>query len=382
MRIVHIVQSRQRRGAEVFAFALAKAQREAGLVVRTVYLYPPEASLATLPSGVDDVELCGDPAAGSERMIGFSPHVLWRLRDVVDDFDASIVQANGARSLKYAALVAQTCRPRLPVVYRNIGDPAVWLRRRRHQAFYRTAVFPAVSAVVGVSEATLPRAVAWVSPDARALSRAIPRGVDDAMLTPRMSRAETRASLGIPPDAFVVAYLGALSPEKRPDRFIRVVERARMRLPHLVGLIIGGGGLMPGLRSQAGDGIVFAGAVTDPGTHIAASDTLLLTSDTEGMPGAVLEAGWLGLPSVVTDVGGVRECVADGETGLVRAAEDEDGLVDAVVALGTDASLRGRMGTAARHRIRERYSMETIEHRYRELYGALLRGRTGRRAAS
>jgi glycosyltransferase involved in cell wall biosynthesis len=103
----------------------------------------------------------------------------------------------------------------------------------------------------------------------------------------------------------------------------------------------------------------------------------LLTSHTEGMPNAVLEAMAYGLPVVATDVGGCRELVEDGITGLLVPARDPQALAAAIKRMASDPQLRVAAGRAARERAAA-YSWEVAAQRHLDLYGALLE-RTPRR---
>jgi glycosyltransferase involved in cell wall biosynthesis len=83
---------------------------------------------------------------------------------------------------------------------------------------------------------------------------------------------------------------------------------------------------------------------------LAAIDVLILTSDAEGLPGVLIEAQMAGCPIVTVPVGGVRELVDDGETGVVTEHVDATELADRVVGLLRDPKLRARLGERARRR--------------------------------
>ncbi len=97
------------------------------------------------------------------------------------------------------------------------------------------------------------------------------------------------------------------------------------------------------------------------------------------MPGVLLEAGYMGLPVVATDVGGVAECVVDGETGILVPARDDATAVTALTAalarLLRDPALRERMGENARTHIAERFTLDNIAMHYLDFYSFLLHGR-------
>jgi len=113
---------------------------------------------------------------------------------------------------------------------------------------------------------------------------------------------------------------------------------------------------------------MFAGLQADPIPFYAEMDVFCLSSDTEGTPMTLLEAGACGLPSVVTDVGGCAEVVQDGATGLVVPKGDAMALAAALEKLCRDVALRARMGQTARERVMAEYSVEAMVAGYERVY--------------
>jgi glycosyltransferase involved in cell wall biosynthesis len=87
------------------------------------------------------------------------------------------------------------------------------------------------------------------------------------------------------------------------------------------------------------------------------SSIAVLSSESEGMPVSLMEAGACGLPAVATAVGGVGELIVDGTTGLVVQPGDVSALADGIERLLTDQVLSARLGSAARARVKENYSL-------------------------
>jgi glycosyltransferase involved in cell wall biosynthesis len=92
------------------------------------------------------------------------------------------------------------------------------------------------------------------------------------------------------------------------------------------------------------------------------------------MPAVVLEAGLLGLPVVATRVGGVPECVLDGETGLVVDQHDAQSLVRGLVDLLRQPERRASIGRAARTWIERNFTMSRVARQYAEFYQQVLVG--------
>lgn len=110
--------------------------------------------------------------------------------------------------------------------------------------------------------------------------------------------------------------------------------------------------------------VQLVGSVEDVTSQLAWADVLLLTSRTEGLPGAVIEAAAAGRPAVVFDVGGASETVVDGETGFVVPAGDVAAAAERLTRLAKDEEMRWRMGSAARQFALDRFTMSHAVERY------------------
>ena len=141
--------------------------------------------------------------------------------------------------------------------------------------------------------------------------------------------------------------------------------------------VAGGGEEMAALKRMAVKAglcgrITFHGDVADVTPLLKEADVFVLPSRAEGLSNALLEAMAAGLACVATAVGGNRELIADGESGLLCAPENPAALAHALKRMLTDAALRERAGRAARGRVEKQYAIETVAARYERLYGALL----------
>jgi len=94
--------------------------------------------------------------------------------------------------------------------------------------------------------------------------------------------------------------------------------------------------------------------------YLAALDAYVLPSFWEGLPLAVLEAMFLGLPTVATAVNGTPEAVTEGRTGLLVPPGDARALADAMAQMAADPEMRRRMGEAAREEAARRFTVERM----------------------
>ncbi len=83
-------------------------------------------------------------------------------------------------------------------------------------------------------------------------------------------------------------------------------------------------------RIEQGDGIDYVGRQSDVRPFYANADALVFPSYREGFPNVVIEAGAMGLPSIVTDINGSREIIIDGENGVIIPSRDEESLYRAM----------------------------------------------------
>jgi glycosyltransferase involved in cell wall biosynthesis len=339
-RILQLVASTDRRGAEVFAVDLQEALHGRGYAIDTVALAPGR--------GLDLSTLGDRPLA---------PRTLLALRRAARS--ASLVIAHGSTTLP-ASVLALVGRD-VPFVYRNIGDPSYWAASTAHRARVRVLLRRAAAVVAVAPPAARRLSEGFGVPDERLV--VIPTGVP-ARRCPLVDpgrRQRARAALGLPPSDPAAAIVGALSPEKNVALAIDAVGESPPW--HLV--VAGDGPERTALEAHAaaaGSGrIRFTGSLADPGPAYEAADVVLLTSRTEGLPAVLIEAGLRGLPVVATNVGFVNEIVVDGQTGVLVSAGDAHAIARGLAQALQDARALGRAGRA---RCQRRFELEDVAARW------------------
>lgn len=106
--------------------------------------------------------------------------------------------------------------------------------------------------------------------------------------------------------------------------------------------------------------------------YYAASDCFVFPSYREGFPNTVLEAGAMGLPSIVTDINGSREIIQDGHNGLIIPSKNVDELRKAMERMIVDEPLRVKMAEVARVCIVERYERSFVQQCQMDFYKRVL----------
>lgn len=205
----------------------------------------------------------------------------------------------------------------------------------------------------------------------------IPNGIDPGRFTPAPSAAAAQAArqrLGLPLDRPIIGTLAALRPEKNLGRLIRAFAAARREVS--AHLVIAGDGPERGrlealVREQdlAGD-VTFLGPVPVPETVYPAFDVFALSSDTEQMPYAVLEAMACGLPIAGVDVGDVKAMVAEPNRALIAPPADAplaQALAQALVQ-ALDEAGEGPIGALNRARVIAEYEIGRMCDAYETLF--------------
>lgn len=346
MQVLQVVSSSRRRGAEVFAAQLGAELSGRGHDVTTV----------ALEHRSDDTGLPFDQLTASGR----GPRAVIALARRARACDVLIAHG-GSTLLPVATAVKLAHRP---FVYRNIGDPSFWGRARGakvriglplRSAAAVVALYPAAARYMQVRYGISSDRVT-VAPNAVDVDRF-------SAATPELRRS-VRTELGLSPSQLVLGYLGNLSVEKRPGWALDAVGS----LTDATLLMAGDGPLRDelGLRasslgSRGGSPVCqLLGPIADPQRFLAAIDVLLLPSATEGIPGVLVEAALVGVPTVATDVGGVRDALSSMSAGLCVPPDDFDGFVAAIQAVVADSGdSRPDRAAAIEH-----HSIQTVADRW------------------
>lgn len=339
IQALHVVSSTRRRGAEIFAVDLDRALNRRGI---------PGEVLALGPGG----DLAVDALCGGR----FRPTTVRDLRRAARGSD--VVVAHGSSTL--LACATTLAGVGVPFVYRSIGDPDHWVDTR------------ARSVRVGLMLRRAARIVAlWPAARSRLIERyglrpeevvAIPNGVETKRFASVTAAERTLARLqfGLD-DAYPVACIvGSLTADKDP---LTAISAAAL-VPGLQLLVAGDGPLRFEAETLAATRMpgraTFLSAVADVRPVLAASDALVLASQTEGLPAVLIEAGLSGLPVVATDVGGVSEVVIDGVTGVLVPPRSPESIS---TALGR-ALETGTFGPSARTHCMQQFSMDAVAERW------------------
>lgn len=364
--VLHLLAPGAVGGLESVVRALASGQHAAGhrvvvgaVLARTDHAAPFLNALRADGVDVRRVVARGRDYLGERRQV---TALCERLRpDVVHThgYRSDVVDAGAARALGIATVttVHGFTGGGLNRVYE-------WLQVR---AFRKFSAVVAVSAplVARLRAAGVPAARVHLLPNAYA-ARAAP-----------LPRAEARGALGLPAGAWVVGWVGRMSPEKGADVLLDAV--ARMAGGPIVSLI-GDGPQRAALERRArslgiAERVRFHGMVPEAGRLYTAFDAFALSSRTEGTPISLLEAMAAGTPVVATSVGGVPDVVTPAEARLVPS-DSPLALAAALDDVRGDPAAAASRALAALGRLRDRFDARGWLARYESLYRSLLVSRS------
>ena len=188
------------------------------------------------------------------------------------------------------------------------------------------------------------------------------------------NKTDSLISFGILSSKLQCAFIGRVTQIKRPDRFLDVVEELQRRGSQINFFIAGDGELLDFCRKrikQEGLPVQVLGWQSNVEKVLSAADIVVLTSDNEGTPLSLIQAGMAGIPVVSTDVGSVPEVVLHGITGIVTPLNIQK-IADALEKLSLDKDLRAKLGAAAQEFTLANFGVKRLVHDHEELYRRLL----------
>ena len=200
----------------------------------------------------------------------------------------------------------------------------------------------------------------------------MPPGLDIGHLP---NKIESKEYFGLNPSVLQCAFIGRVTQIKRPDRFLDVVGELKRRELKLEFLIAGDGELLNLCRERIvrEDLLVkVLGWQSNIEKVLSAADIVMLTSDNEGTPLSLIQAGMAGLPVVATRVGSVPEIVINCETGFVTDLNVRD-IADALEKLVNSALLRANMGAAATKFTSANFGLQRLVNDHENLYKKMLK---------
>lgn len=352
--VVHAIAPAPHGGAESVVLALAEAWKRAGGAVEVVALMVNPAA-APFVERLRSVGIVVTEVQGGLR--GYLREVR-AVRAALTATGAQVLHTHGYRADAVGFFASRRAYARAVATAHGFtgGD---W-KNRRYEQFDRSLLcrFDAVACVSAAIHEQLLRSGARA-----ACLRQIPNSLVPAEL---LSRIDARRALGLPEDGKIVGWIGRLSAEKSPTRFVEAMGKVEGTC---LGALIGDGPELGAVRAAAqplGDRVRVIGPRENARQYLKAFDAIALSSHTEGTPMVLLEAMQAGVPIATFGVGGVPALV--GNTALVVGAGDVAGLASAISALLSSPAISAEQAVRAQHRLATRFGEEAWVRAYEQLY--------------
>jgi glycosyltransferase involved in cell wall biosynthesis len=329
--------------------------------------------LPQLNALVGELADAGVPAhcLGSGRRL--DPSWPWRLRRLLHHGRYDVLHTHMPLPAVAARLVRGRRGPKLVNT-----DHAIWDQLRRPTYVANLATFSLNDHVFAVSQAVADSMDLRWAPRLRELPpiEVLLHGIElgSSPVPDADARVTARQLLDLPMDALVLGTVGNLTPVKQQSTLLRVLRDLQPAHPGLRLVIVGEGPLRHALTLEARslgveDQVVFTGGRDDVARLLPAFDVFVLSSEFEGLSIALVEGLAVGLPSVVTAVGGLPEVIADGVEGLLVPPRSPRAFVQALDRLLSDGELRRRMSVAALERSKS-FDIRRAVRRLEEVYEA------------
>jgi glycosyltransferase involved in cell wall biosynthesis len=373
MKLLFLDTKPIRRGAQVFVDDLSQHFHEEGIEIKKVYLYAYHESVK-LNLLNQDTELNGNEKHIFEKIPTIHPVLLLRLIKTINAWNPDFVLLNGSRTLKYGAAAKPFLYKNTKLIYRIIDSPKFWNRSVLKQFYYRKLILSNIDAAVGVSQASLNDMVALHGYNKP--TTVIHRAIQENKFKNVASKENCRLKFSTKSTDKVLLFLGNLTPQKRPDRFVEIIKLVKQDFPEIKAWIVGDGVLRQEtealvLKYDLQNNIKFWGYQQNVTELISASDLLVLSSDTEGLPGVVLECGYLGVPAVSANVGGINECLDNGKTGYVVQTQNPEEYANYITELLDNEEKRKSMGVLSMQKVKSGFTMDTVAEKYLEFFHSL-----------
>jgi glycosyltransferase involved in cell wall biosynthesis len=281
------------------------------------------------------------------------------------------------------------------IAARMAGVPCVWHVRADISSwpFALRMVLPRIvaglsSEIIAVSASVEEEVFRLQGVDTPKVSVIHDPGPDPAAFRPGLNGAAFRRELGLGDRAGVVVLVAKMVEPKGHEVLIRAVPNVLASFPHAHFVIVGGELEGPHHRRYAarvqrlpnelgiGSAVTFTGYRSDIPQIMAAADIVThCSTHPDPFPGVVLQGMALGKAVVASDIGGPREQIDHGRSGILVAPGDSAALADAISDLLGDTAKRVSLGRVAATRVRERFTSDRFYRRLSEAYGDLIRSR-------
>ena len=362
MRILHVIARMNVGGTATYLASLISGQIQEGNEVLLV--------TGVVPKGEDEdpvlQKLPFTKIDSMSREISLVSDLKSRnqLRRIVEDFHPDVIHTHTFK----AGLLVRSLKLSIPVVHtfhgHHLYDPEFGPVKRSILNLIERRLASKSAALITVGE-RVGEELLSEGIGKRGQFYSIPPGINPLR---QVTETEVRRRHGLTGDDLVVVWLGRFTRVKRPDLVVEVAKR----LPKITFVMAGEGELLEVTKGAAPANLICLG-IQNRDEMWAIADMALCTSDSEGMPLALIEAQMAGVAVVSTNVGSISEIIESGVTGeLVKGGAEE--LSEAVEMLASAPLKLKEMSKMAESRAKKLFSREVMVEKHQRLYEQVVEG--------
>lgn len=314
MKILHLVQKPQLRGAEMFASQLSTQFEKNGVDALMVFLYPGNSEL---------------PFEGKKVYLNrnqgkkFFDWGGWKeIARIIQQENPSLIQANAGDTLKYAVFSKLFFGWKQPIVFRNASTISLYIKGAMMK-YINLFFFKKTDKIISVSQ-TSANDFKKLFPGQSKKVEVIPIGIETCSTENISDASSTNGKLEGSP---AILHVGGFSFEKNHRGLLDIFSEYLKNHPEARLHLVGDGPLKIEVETSVEnrglhEKVFFYGFRKDPLYFMKRADVLVLPSIIEGLPGVILEAFYSKLSVVAYNVGGISEILQNGKTGYLAKERD------------------------------------------------------------
>lgn len=352
MKIAHIVDSMEVGGAETLVAQLCRLQREQG--------HDPSVH----------AHLCLGSIGESLRAEGFRidlhgpahlPKMTQRFFRLFNELRPDVVHCHNPTPTIYAAMAARMAGTRTVISTRHslVNPPYNIVGELKYAVASRFCDW-----IVGICDATCDNLR-----NAPMATRSRIRRIYNGSVPIHRTSVQQQP----PKQGFTLVYIGRLAQVKNHPTLLHAVAEALKSVPDLFLWMVGDGserGALEKLTVSLGisEHVTFWGQQMNVSPYFSAADAFIMSSVSEGLPMSLLQAMSAGLPSIVTDVGGMAEVVRFSQSGIITPVSSPSAMAEAIVQLAQDANDRTHFSNCAVSSFQQTFTLDAMANAYMDLY--------------